>query len=98
MREGVAMKAGGGRFGPGGRSVLTPGLEPSGRGKDRKRSFASLKPTGQVAVSPARLAALLDPPLGRPRGQGLAGRRQGVDLPSELCLEDESKGDGEQRL
>lgn len=59
----------------------------------------SPKPTGQIAVSSARLPALLDSALGRPRGQGLAGRRQGVDLASQLCLgREKPTRTGEKRL
>lgn len=56
------------------------------QGQDRKPSRTPPTPTGQVAVSPAGLPAFLNPPLGGPRGQGLPGRRQGVDFTSELCL------------
>lgn len=54
---------------PTGYSLLTPGLESNDRGEGR---HTSSKPTGQIAVSTARLPTFLNSPLGSPRGQGLA--------------------------
>lgn len=66
-------------------------LPPAWRRESTPKCYP--KPTGQIAMPPTCLPALLDPPLRCPGDQGLGSRRQSVDLPAKLCL---GMGEGEE--